>query len=126
MNLYLFSQQNNNEMGVMIKRATDHELYADVVNEVDRLIRISESTLSDRQNLVLESESEPYAKLTTAKLAKRRGVDKATMEGKLCAVGYLEIRDGDKPYITAAGKAAGGEFRFNKGPFFLWPVDLQI
>jgi phosphatidylserine/phosphatidylglycerophosphate/cardiolipin synthase-like enzyme len=124
LNLYLFSQQNNNEMGVMIKRATDHQLYADVVTEVDRLIRISEPTLSDRQNLVLESET--YEKLTTARLAKQRGIDARKMQDQLCAVGYLEIRDSGKPYLTSAGKAAGGEFRFGKGPFFIWPANLQL
>ena len=53
LNLLQYSQQNNNEMGVMIKRATDRQLYSDVVTEVDRLVRISEPTLNDRQNLVL-------------------------------------------------------------------------
>src|SRR4029077_17733707 len=124
LNLHLFSQQNNNEMGVMIKRATDQQLYSDVSAEVDRLIRISEPTLSDRENLVLESESVEYQKLTTAKLAKRRGIDSRTMQNKLLALGYLELRDGGKRYLTAAGKEAGGEFR--KGPCFIWPVDLQV
>jgi phosphatidylserine/phosphatidylglycerophosphate/cardiolipin synthase-like enzyme len=126
LNLHLFSQQNNNEMGVMIKRASDHQLYADVLAEVDRLIRISESTLTDRENLVLDSSATEYEKLTTAKLAKRRGIDSRQMEEKLRALGYLELRDGGKPYLTTAGREAGGEFRFSKGPYFLWPIDLPL
>lgn len=126
LNLHLFSQQNNNEMGVMIKRASDHQLYADVSAEVDRLIRISESTLTDRENLVLESPATEYEKLTTAKLAKRRGIDSQKMQEKLRALGYLELRDGGKTYLTVAGKEAGGEFRFRKGPYFVWPVDLHV
>jgi phosphatidylserine/phosphatidylglycerophosphate/cardiolipin synthase-like enzyme len=126
MNLYLFSQQNNNEMGIMMKRATDHQLFADVSTEVDRLLKISESTLNDRQNLVLESETASYEKLTTTKLAKQRGMDSRGLQEKLFAAGYLEIRDSGKPYITEAGKAAGGEFRFNKGPYFIWPINLQL
>jgi hypothetical protein len=126
LNLHQFSQQNNNEMGVMIRRATDHQLYADVVLEVDRLVRISEPTLSDRQNLVLQSEALSNQKLTTGKLAKQRGLDSRKMKEKLCAVGYLEIRESGKPYLTPAGKAAGGEFGFHKGPYFLWPADLKV
>ena len=57
LNLHQFSQQNNNDMGVMIKRATDHQLYADVLGEVERLLRISEPTHRDRENLVLEFNS---------------------------------------------------------------------
>jgi phosphatidylserine/phosphatidylglycerophosphate/cardiolipin synthase-like enzyme len=126
LNLHLFSQQNNNEMGVFIKRATDHQLYADVVTEVDRLIRISEVTLGDRHNLVLESETVADGKLTTSKLARQRGMDSSSLQKKLCEVGYLELRDGGKPYITSAGKAVGGEFRFKNGPYFLWPADLKV
>jgi phosphatidylserine/phosphatidylglycerophosphate/cardiolipin synthase-like enzyme len=126
LNLYEFSQQNNNEMGVMIKRATDHQLYADVAAEVDRLLRISEPTLGDRENLVLETESPEYDKLTTAKLAKRRGLSSRTMQNKLCASGYLELRECGNHYLTAAGKKAGGEFRLGKGPYFLWPADVKV
>jgi hypothetical protein len=32
----------------------------------------------------------------------------------------------DERYITNSGKTAGGEFRLGKGPYFLWPRDLQI
>jgi phosphatidylserine/phosphatidylglycerophosphate/cardiolipin synthase-like enzyme len=126
LNLHLFSQQNSNEMGVMIKRATDQQLYSDVSAEIDRLIRISEPTLNDRENLVLEPESVEYEKLTTAKLAKVRGMDSRAMQNKLLALGYLELRDGGKSYLTAVGKEAGGEFRMGKGPYFLWPTDLQV
>ena len=133
LNLHLFSQQNNNEMGVMIKRAIDHQLYADVSAEVNRLLRISEPTHADRENLVLESNTghlqetpADYPKLTTAKLAKKLGLHSAKMGEKLIARGYLELRDGGKRYLTSAGKAAGGEFRFCNGPYFLWPADLQI
>jgi hypothetical protein len=42
MNLYEFSQVNNQEMGLYITRAGDAELYSDVYNEAWRLIRISD------------------------------------------------------------------------------------
>jgi phosphatidylserine/phosphatidylglycerophosphate/cardiolipin synthase-like enzyme len=133
LNLHLFSQQNNNEMGIMIKRATDHQLFADVCAEVERLLRLSQPTHSDRENLVLQSaggvttaeEPAAYAKLPTGKLAAKLGVQAARLYDKLIGIGYLEVHEGKKR-LTAKGKEAGGEFRFNKGPYFLWPTDLQV
>ena len=42
MNLYDFSQVNNNEMGVFIKRDEEAELYRETYEEAQRLIRVSE------------------------------------------------------------------------------------
>ena len=42
MNLYDFSQANNNEMGIYILRSEEENLYADINTEVNRLIRISD------------------------------------------------------------------------------------
>lgn len=42
MNLYEFSQQNNNEMGLSITRENESELYHEIYEETKRLIRISD------------------------------------------------------------------------------------
>lgn len=42
MNLYEFSQVNNNEMGIHVDKSTDPELYKDIHDEAQRLIRISD------------------------------------------------------------------------------------
>ncbi len=42
MNLYMFSQQNNVEMGIYISKEKDEELYMQVATEVDRVKRGSE------------------------------------------------------------------------------------
>jgi phosphatidylserine/phosphatidylglycerophosphate/cardiolipin synthase-like enzyme len=42
MNLYMFSQQNNVEMGIYILKEKDEELYKQVATEVDRIKRGSE------------------------------------------------------------------------------------
>lgn len=42
MNLYEYSQVNNQEMGVHVTKTEDPELYADILNETRRLIRISD------------------------------------------------------------------------------------
>jgi phosphatidylserine/phosphatidylglycerophosphate/cardiolipin synthase-like enzyme len=41
MNLYNFSQQNNNEIGVYITKAGDEELFNDTLREIQRLLTIS-------------------------------------------------------------------------------------
>ena len=134
LNLHLYSQQNNNEMGVMVKRGTDQQMFFEITSEVDRLLRISEPTNADRENLVLESaatarvvEASPsFGKLTTAKLAAKLGIQSAKLYDTLIGRGYLIQRDDGKRYLTSAGKIAGGEFRMGKGPYFLWPSDLQV
>jgi len=42
MNLYMFSQQNNVEMGIYISKEHDEELYRQIAAEVDRVMRGSE------------------------------------------------------------------------------------
>lgn len=42
MNLYEFSQVNNNEMGIHVDKANDSELYNDIYNEAMRLVRVSD------------------------------------------------------------------------------------
>lgn len=42
LNLYEFSQINNNEMGILLKRSEDGEVYQDAYSEAQRIIRISD------------------------------------------------------------------------------------
>jgi phosphatidylserine/phosphatidylglycerophosphate/cardiolipin synthase-like enzyme len=42
MNLYSFSQQNNDEMGILVDINSDPELYKDIADEAQRLLTISE------------------------------------------------------------------------------------
>jgi phosphatidylserine/phosphatidylglycerophosphate/cardiolipin synthase-like enzyme len=41
MNLYEFSQQRNNEMGILVSKDDDPELYKGIFDEVQRLLQIS-------------------------------------------------------------------------------------
>jgi len=135
LNLHLFSQQNNNEMGVMIKRSTDHQLFSDVSAEVERLLRISEATHQDRENLILERtnaakipENLPeYTELTTARLAAKLGVKTRVLVETLIGQGFVYVKDGQKR-LTDAGKAAGGQEKFSpkNGQFLLWPANLRF
>ena len=132
LNLYEFSQINNNEMGVLIQRSEDPELYKEAYEEAQRIIRISDEVRISVETV--EKESEPTTdvdeqsadKLTTSKLAQKIGIKTAELIDQLTRAGYLESRDG-KNYITPKGKDSGGEFRMSPkhGPYFLWPESFR-
>lgn len=131
LNLYEFSQVNNNEMGVLIRRSEDSELYKDAYEEAQRIIRVSEEIRISLERVVNAAESkaeqeEPLGKLTTSKLAQKLGVKTNELLEKLTISGYLELK-GEKHYISAKGKEIGGEFRMSPkfGPYFLWPESFK-
>jgi phosphatidylserine/phosphatidylglycerophosphate/cardiolipin synthase-like enzyme len=127
LNLYEFSQVNNNEMGVLIRRAEDSELYRDAYEESQRIIRVSEEVRITLERVTPESQAKPEeheqpSKLTSSKVAKRLGMKTGEFMEKVVSLGYLEIKDG-KHCVTAKGKELGVEFRVSPqfGPFFVWP-----
>lgn len=140
MNLYEFSQVNNNEVGILIQKETDTECYFDTENETTRLFRISEEhkprIVKKNALAVLESNEPPaqpkrtgpaeeiYEKLTTAKIAENCKVKTTQLYEYFLSKGYLEVKDG-KHYLTEKGKEKGAEFRMGKaGPYFLWPKTM--
>lgn len=150
LNLYEFSQVNNNEMGVLIYRNEDAKLYADTYDEAQRIIRISDEVrmslekvtdsdnkvTSDKQigsstanttvKLAAETVTPNYSKLTTAKLAKELGFRTQELNDKLVEVGYLEEKEGEL-VLTDAGSAAGGVSKNGKfGGFCLWDAGMVI
>ena len=152
LNLYEFSQVNNNEMGVLIYRNEDAKLYADTYEEAQRIIRISDEVrmsfekVGESDNKASEkSNEEPavnvaanltnkpvevaapnYSKLTTAKLAKELGFKTQELNSKLLEAGYLEDSDGEL-VLTDAGRSAGGTSKRGKfGEFCLWDSGMVI
>lgn len=59
MNLYEFSQVNNEEMGVLVSKAEDQAMYAAVYEESMRLIRISEEVRVTVEKVVPAEEAKP-------------------------------------------------------------------
>jgi phosphatidylserine/phosphatidylglycerophosphate/cardiolipin synthase-like enzyme len=132
LNLYEFSQVNNNEMGVLVTRTEDPDLYRDAYEEAQRIIRISDEIRISLEKVSKEPEEtkepeEASNKLTTSRLAQKLGVKTHELVERLVGLGYLEANNG-KHYITAKGKEAGGEFKRSPkyGPFFIWPENLSI
>ena len=132
LNLYEFSQVNNNEMGVLFKRSEDSELYREAYEESQRIIRISEEVRISLERVQSKdsddsTEEDSGSKLTSSKLAAKHGLKTAQLVERLIGTGHLELKEG-KPQLTAKGKDAGGEFKYSKkfGPYFVWPENLSI
>ena len=156
LNLYEFSQVNNNEMGVLIYRNEDAKLYADTYEEAQRIIRISDEVrmslekvtgsegaaddkaTSNNTNInanadinvaikpTAEMAAPNYSKLTTAKLAKELGFKTQELNDKLLAAGYVQEQEGEL-ILTDAGRAAGGTSKKGKfGEFCLWDSGMVI
>lgn len=138
MNLYEFSQVNNNEMGIYVDATEDSSLYRDAKDEVQRILRVSEMVRMSAERIEepplvssppvpREISDQKYEKLTTSKLANKLGLKTKELTDKLVAKGWLELKN-DKPYLTDAGKEAGGEFRSSPkfGPYFIWPDNLIV
>lgn len=141
LNLYEFSQVNNNEMGILVRKYEDDEVFKDAYEEAQRIIRISDEvriTLDevkvDKPELQTEDESladgtgtKSFSKLTTAKLANKLGIKTAELFEKLISKGYLILQDNDKHFLTDSGKVIGGEFRTGQfGGYFLWPENIEL
>ena len=138
LNLYEFSQVNNNEMGILIQRGEDSQLYKDAYEEAQRIIRISEEVRITLERVSHEPEvsttesgkgadSEPVGdKLASSKIAAKLGMKTAQFMDRAAEQGFLTV-DGDKHLLTAKGEKAGVEFvakgRF--GPYYLWPQDFH-
>ncbi|NJN20490.1 MAG: DNA repair protein [Leptolyngbya sp. RL_3_1] len=146
LNLYEFSQINNNEMGVFFSRSEDADVYRETYEEAQRIIRISDEVrmslekvtvskdlpikavkkvvIKEKTSDITSDENASSEKLTSSKLAKKLDLSTKDLLEKLVECGYLESKE-DKHFITESGKAAGGEFRMGKfGPYFLWPESL--
>ena len=141
LNLYEFSQVNNNEMGILIRRSEDGDLYRDAYEEAQRIIRISDEvrismervpTTEDKLDGAANTDAgaddaDVVGKLSTSKLARKLGLKTGELTDKLIAGGQLEMKSG-KPHLTDKGKQIGGEFRMSSrfGAYFLWPESLSV
>ncbi|NHB56909.1 phospholipase D family protein [Acinetobacter shaoyimingii] len=138
LNLYEFSQVNNNEMGISVRKYEDDDVFKDAYEEAQRIIRISDEvriTLDEvkvEQELAEasqneESESNNFSKLTTSKLAAKYKLKTNDLLDKFVQKGFLTLSENGKHFITDLGKSVGGEFRSSQyGGYFLWDENTEI
>ncbi|MCI5117436.1 MAG: DNA repair protein [Candidatus Electrothrix sp. LOE1_4_5] len=122
MNLYDFSQVNNNEMGISLHKAQDRQLYTDIYKEVQRLIRISDATDNVQQEKGNTQRKQEYAKLTTARLAGYYGKRTTEMFEILLQKGHLTKVNNNYELTEKGRRELGGEKRtgYDGGTYFLW------
>lgn len=138
LNLYEFSQVNNNEMGILIQRSDDSQLYKDAYEEAQRIIRIGDEVRISLERVTSDTNSSSKEddkptddaatdKLSTSKIGQRQGIKTAQFLERATELGYLTA-EGDKHAITPKGEKAGVEFvaKSRFGPYFLWPQDFQL
>jgi phosphatidylserine/phosphatidylglycerophosphate/cardiolipin synthase-like enzyme len=139
MNLYSFSQQNNDEMGIHVTKEKDGELYNDIFNEVQRLLTISEeirvSVKKVDKEVELQSEntvlnvksSKDLSKsklLTTKELSELTGLSSRKINSWFTDKKLMYKKDEDW-ITTKRGKEIGGvEKEGQYGAFVVWPEDI--
>ncbi|MDN3699340.1 phospholipase D family protein [Vibrio cortegadensis] len=134
LNLYEFSQVNNNEMGIFVDRNEDSEIYRDTYDEAQRIIRISDEVrislekvesnrFEDNDN---ENQQDQVAKLTSSKLAIKLKLKTNEFLDRCTSIGYLTCSKDGKYSLTEQGKSIGGEQKYSKrfGSYFIWPESL--
>ncbi len=140
LNLYEFSQVNNNEMGILIQRSEDSQLYKDAYEEAQRIIRISEEVRISLERVTsateaasrdddkgADSTSHAEDKLTSSKIGQKLGLKTAQFLDRAPEQGFL-LFDGDKHTVSPKGEQVGVEFvaKSRFGPYFLWPQDFFL
>lgn len=133
LNLYEFSQVNNNEMGILIQKDQDELVFKDAYEEAQRIIRISDEVrisldeVKGAEVIQENNEQEDLSKLTTSKLAAKHKIKTNELLEQFVEKGILTINEKGKHQLTEQGKAIGGEFKFNSyGGYFLWLADMSI
>lgn len=139
MNLYSFSQQNNDEMGIYVTKEKDEDLYNDIRKEALRLLSISEEirvsvkkvdknierqsekTISD----ILKTKDDSESKLlTTKELSQLTGLSSRKVNSWFTDK-KLMYKKYDDWITTKRGKEAGGiEKSGQYGQFIIWPEDI--
>lgn len=120
LNLYEFSQVNNNEMGILVRKYEDDIVFKEAYEEAQRVIRISEEVRisldevkneSGSKETEVDEESNTFSRLTTSKLAAKHKIKTADLLDKMTEKGFLKLNENGKHLLTEQGKEIGGEFR---------------
>ncbi|MEO8108958.1 MAG: phospholipase D family protein [Ginsengibacter sp.] len=136
MNLYMFSQQNNVEMGIYITKEKDEELYKQISIEVDRIKRGSEHRTISVQKVenfksskihenVPIQKSEPITQagkyFSMTALSKELGISSKDLTIKFETLNWIE-KINNETVLTNLGKSKGAQMRKGQyGEYIAWP-----
>lgn len=136
MNLYMYSQQNNVEMGIYVSKADDQELYKQILNEADKIKRgsehrtisvqkVSDKEFQKRKKEKPLKESNTNSKLVTTKeLSQLTGLSSRKVNSWLIDEKLMYKKDDDW-VTTKRGKEIGGiEKSGQYGQFIIWPEEI--
>ncbi len=142
MNLYMFSQQNNVEMGIYISKENDEELYKQVAAEVDRIRRgsehrtISVQKVEARRSEVLKEQPsskhvEPLKSntfegkyLSATALSKELGISPKDLSSKIEKLRWIE-KQNDQWVLTSLGKSKGAQMKKGQyGEYIAYPETI--
>ena len=139
MNLYSFSQQNNDEMGIHVTKENDADLYNDIYDEVQRLLTISEEIRVSVKKVdkEIEKKSEKTVEkvqenmdlsnsklLTTKELSQLTGLSSLKVNSWFTENKLMYKKEEDW-ITTKKGKELGGiEKAGQYGKFVIWPEGI--
>ena len=139
MNLYEFSQQNNEEMGIVVNKNDDVELYDDINKEVKKLLTISEEIRISVKKIdkkdaeksektiskIIDKKINSNSKLlTTKELSDLTGKSSRKINDWFSDNKLMYKKDGDW-ITTKKGKDIGGvEKNGQWGKFVIWPKEI--
>lgn len=125
LNLYERDQVHNLEMGILIDRREDADLYAEVAKEVSIILAMTAQSAATGHTI--KAASPPTTgKLSESQLAKKLGLDETDLKKRMAAKGYFK-RVRSSYELTDKGLAAGGEWQTtaNGGRYRIWPADFE-
>lgn len=125
LNLYERDQVHNLEMGILIDRQEDADLYAEVAKEVSIILAMTAQSAATRHT-IKPASTPTTEKLSEAQLAKKLGLDKTHFKNRMVANGYLKLVKNNYE-LTEKGLAAGGEWKHgaNGRKYRVWPEDFE-
>jgi phosphatidylserine/phosphatidylglycerophosphate/cardiolipin synthase-like enzyme len=140
MNLYTYSQENNDEMGIYVTKKEDPDLYEEISNEAQRLLRISDEIRVSVKKVDKEIEKKTDKTISEITKTKKKSNSKLLTTKELSQLTGLSSRKGnswftsnklmykkDEDWITTKkGKEIGGiEKSGQYGKFVVWPEEVS-
>ena len=140
MNLYTYSQENNDEMGIYVTKKEDPDLYEEISNEAQRLLRISDEIRVSVKKVDKEIEKKTDKTISEITKTKKKSNSKLLTTKELSQLTGLSSRKvnswftsnklmykKDEDWITTKkGKEIGGiEKSGQYGKFVVWLEEVS-